>query len=439
MSDYYSIVTEKGLEEVMKAVNEERKVNIVSFAVGDGGGAYFAPEACMTELKNETWRGAVNSCKISEENVNVLVIESIISADVGGFVIREMAVFDDKGNMIAICNTPDTQKVKVSDGVVHELQLRMEIALNNIDSIQLVVDPNVVVATKKDFEKLQNDMEEEHLFIQQHIEDNENPHKQQDAINTALRSAEAYSNDVYQQSTGYTDQKIADLIDGAPETLGTLKEVAEALTENQTVIEALDAAIGKKANQSEFDTHVGNSTIHVTSSEKDLWNNKLEKTGDTQNNIVTFTSGDSTAVNEWTDISVLKSKEKHSSLFAKISTMFKNVRYLYKMLGTTDISAISDGTVTGAISGLNTDLSQIPVIQAGTIDVATERDIAVDFTVTFPKPFQSYPAITLTPYHATWNPAKVKIKSKTPNGFTGNIYVESGAGTYSINWIAVGV
>jgi len=59
--------------------------------------------------------------------------------------------------------------------------------------------------------------------------------------------------------------------------------------------------------------------------------------------------------------------------------------------------------------------------------------------VTFPKPFLSYPVITLTPYHATWNPAKVKIKSKNPNGFTGNIYVESGAGTYSINWIAVGV
>ena len=37
--------------------------------------------------------------------------------------------------------------------------------------------------------------------------------------------------------------------------------------------------------------------------------------------------------------------------------MFKNVRYLYKMLGNTDISKLGDGTVTGAINALNAGLS----------------------------------------------------------------------------------
>lgn len=37
--------------------------------------------------------------------------------------------------------------------------------------------------------------------------------------------------------------------------------------------------------------------------------------------------------------------------------MFKNVRYLYKMLGTTDISKIGNGTCTGAISSLNSGLA----------------------------------------------------------------------------------
>ena len=36
--------------------------------------------------------------------------------------------------------------------------------------------------------------------------------------------------------------------------------------------------------------------------------------------------------------------------------MFKNVRYLYKMLGTTDISGIGDGTATGGLSTLNSNL-----------------------------------------------------------------------------------
>lgn len=87
---------------------------------------------------------------------------------------------------------------------------------------------------------------------------------------------------------------------------------------------------------------------------------------------------------------------------------------------------------------LNTDLDQIPVIQAGVIMVATAKDGAVDYTVTFPKAFNSVPIITLTPLHATWNPAKVKIKSRNVLGFTGNIYVVNGSGNYAVNWIAVG-
>lgn len=76
----------------------------------------------------------------------------------------------------------------------------------------------------------------------------------------------------YQNSTAYTDTKIAELINGAPETLDTLKEVADAIQENKTVVDALDAAIGKKANQSELDTHMGNDTIHITAGEREKWN-----------------------------------------------------------------------------------------------------------------------------------------------------------------------
>ena len=73
---------------------------------------------------------------------------------------------------------------------------------------------------------------------------------------------------------------------------------------------------------------------------------------DTNKNIISFTSKDSTSSTAWTNVSTLTSHETHSSLFNKISTMFKNVRYLYKLLGKTDISAIGDGTVTGILNGL---------------------------------------------------------------------------------------
>ena len=82
--------------------------------------------------------------------------------------------------------------------------------------------------------------------------------------------------------------------------------------------------------------------------------------GDTASNVTSFTSSDVAdgSAPSWTNVATLTSGETHTSLFTKVSQMFKNVRYLYKMLGTTDISSIGGGTVTGAISSQNKALAK---------------------------------------------------------------------------------
>ena len=70
----------------------------------------------------------------------------------------------------------------------------------------------------------------------------------------------------------YTDLKISDLIDGAPETLDTLKEIADALADNEDIMNALDAAIGLKANASDLTAHINNSVAHITAIERMDWN-----------------------------------------------------------------------------------------------------------------------------------------------------------------------
>ena len=77
---------------------------------------------------------------------------------------------------------------------------------------------------------------------------------------------------------------------------------------------------------------------------------------DTKDNVATFTSNDGSG-DEWSEVETLVSGEKHSSIFSKISTMFKNIRYLFNKLGTTDISSIGDGTTTGAIKALDSILT----------------------------------------------------------------------------------
>lgn len=90
----------------------------------------------------------------------------------------------------------------------------------------------------------------------------------------------------------------------------------------------------------------------------------VDNMDNTGSNVVTYTSEDQadsavTRSTGWTTVSALVSGMTHSNLFNAMSKMFKNIRWLYKMLGTTDISSISSaGTVTGALAKLNTDLTQ---------------------------------------------------------------------------------
>ena len=83
---------------------------------------------------------------------------------------------------------------------------------------------------------------------------------------------------------------------------------------------------------------------------------KLGTSGDAKDVTVTYTSNDSTTAPDATPPVVMTSGEKLSALLGKISTFGKNVRWLLSKMGSTDISTIGDGTVTGAISTLNSNL-----------------------------------------------------------------------------------
>ena len=103
---------------------------------------------------------------------------------------------------------------------------------------------------------------------------NDNTADMDKPVSTAQQKA---IDDAYVNSNKYTDKKIADLIGGAPETLDTLKEVADAISASKSTEEALNSAIGTKANQAELDTHTGNDTIHITSDERENWNDANDK------------------------------------------------------------------------------------------------------------------------------------------------------------------
>jgi hypothetical protein len=64
------------------------------------------------------------------------------------------------------------------------------------------------------------------------------------AINERAKSADV---------TAEIKAAIADLIGGAPETFDTLKEISDYIAEHQDVVDAINAAIGNKADKSALD------------------------------------------------------------------------------------------------------------------------------------------------------------------------------------------
>ena len=147
---YGTLVTDCGIQLIAAAVMEGKKINITDLAVGDGGGSYYKPNSTMTALKGEKWRGKVNRVEVNEKSPNMIDVVAVIPSDVGGWTIREMGVLDETETLIAVCNTPDTEKVIISSGAAGEIELTMHIEISNADAISFIIDPNVVTATKKD-------------------------------------------------------------------------------------------------------------------------------------------------------------------------------------------------------------------------------------------------------------------------------------------------
>ena len=63
-----------------------------------------------------------------------------------------------------------------------------------------------------------------------------------------------YLDNLTKEVKSYTDTKISDLINGAPTTLDTLKEIADAIETSSSTIEVLNEAIGKKADKSDVES-----------------------------------------------------------------------------------------------------------------------------------------------------------------------------------------
>ncbi|HIE8588679.1 TPA: phage tail protein, partial [Klebsiella pneumoniae] len=100
---FKSLITVAGREKIGAAIVSGDKVVFSQMSVGDGGGSATTPDENQTSLINERFRTQLNSLKLSDTE-NIIIAEMIIPPEVGGFTIREAALFDDAGVCMAVAN-----------------------------------------------------------------------------------------------------------------------------------------------------------------------------------------------------------------------------------------------------------------------------------------------------------------------------------------------
>lgn len=153
---YYTLVTNIGAARIAKATALGTVVNLSQMAVGDGGGKPITPSATATALTREVYRASLNMLEVDENNQKQVIAELLIPEEEGDFTIREVGLFDNNNNLIAIGSIADSYKPRLSSGTASQQIIRMVIQIDNTDAVGLKVDPAVVLATREYVEKLIN-------------------------------------------------------------------------------------------------------------------------------------------------------------------------------------------------------------------------------------------------------------------------------------------
>ncbi|HHC5000232.1 TPA: phage tail protein [Serratia marcescens] len=148
MSKYKAIITTAGAAKIAAASAGGTQLKIVRMAVGDGNGTLPTPNPAQTKLVNEKHRAALNGLTIDKALKNHILAEMIIPANVGGWWLREMGLYDEAGTLIAVSNMAESYKPKLEEGSGRTQTLRMILIVSSTEAVQVIAGGDTVLATK---------------------------------------------------------------------------------------------------------------------------------------------------------------------------------------------------------------------------------------------------------------------------------------------------
>ncbi|EFO1544744.1 phage tail protein [Escherichia coli] len=251
---FYTLLTDIGAAKLASAAALGVPLKITYMAVGDGGGVLPTPDAKQTALVNEKRRAALNMLYIDPQNSSQIIAEQVIPENEGGWWIREVGLFDESGALIAVGNCPESYKPQLAEGSGRTQTVRMVLITSSTDNITLKIDPAVVLATRKyvddkalELKVYADDQMAKHLAAP-------GPHSQYAPkasptfTGTPKAPTPAAGNNTTQvATTAFVQAALTALINGAPATLDTLKEIAAAINNDPNFSTTINNALALKA------------------------------------------------------------------------------------------------------------------------------------------------------------------------------------------------
>ena len=265
---YYAILTNQGAARLANATMLGSKLNLTQMAVGDANGVLPTPDPAQIKLINQKRIAPLNLLSVDPNNQSQIIAEQIIPENEGGFWIREIGLYDDEGVLIAVANCPETYKPQLQEGSGRTQTIRMILVVTNTEAITLKIDPSVVLATRK---YVDDEVLELRLYVDDQMRNHiaaQDPHTQYAQKHNPTFTGEpkaptpdAGNNTTRIATTAFVQAAITALINGAPATLDTLKEIAAAINNDPKFSTTINNALAGKQPLDNTLTHLSGKDV----------------------------------------------------------------------------------------------------------------------------------------------------------------------------------
>lgn len=145
---FFSVLTAVGEAKDANSKALQIPLRFTHMAVGDGGGVVPVPDKSRTKLIGQQYKAPLNQLTRDPINTNQVIAELVIPEKEGGWWMRELGLYDEDGDLVAYANCPPSYKPQMAEGSGRTQVVRIVIIMSSAATVELKIDPSVVLATR---------------------------------------------------------------------------------------------------------------------------------------------------------------------------------------------------------------------------------------------------------------------------------------------------